>query len=48
MDTVSMQAWWVVGIVVVLALVALAAYFLYRNDSPAGSPSASATSTTWP
>lgn len=31
MDTVSMQAWWVVGIVVVLALVALAAYFLYRK-----------------
>ena len=31
MDTVSMQAWWVVGIVVVLAFVALAAYFLYRK-----------------
>ena len=31
MDAVSMQAWWVVGTVVVLALVALAAYFLYRK-----------------
>jgi len=30
MDTTSMQAWWVVGIVVVLALVALA-FFLFRK-----------------
>ena len=31
MDAVSMQAWWVVATVVVLALVALAAYFLFRK-----------------